>query len=46
MKKFKRFITVVSFQIGVNIIGIPVFWNNFFYDDYEYEAQSNSKYVR
>lgn len=25
MKKIKKLITIVSFQIGVNIIGLPIF---------------------
>jgi len=45
MRKFKRFITVVSFQIGVNVIGIPDFWYNYFYYDYRYREQSNSKFI-
>mgnify|MGYP006347743803 CR=1 FL=1 len=46
MRKFKRFITVVSFQIGVNVIGLPIFWQNFFYADYQYEIPTNSKFIR
>ena len=46
MRKFKRFTIVVSFQIGVNVIGIPDFWFNYFYYDYRYEARSNFKFLR
>lgn len=46
MRKFKRFITVVTFQIGVDVIGIPVFWKNFFFSDYQYEIPSNSKFIQ
>lgn len=30
MRKFKKFISVVSFQIGVNIIGLPQFHDHLF----------------
>lgn len=46
MRKFKRFIAVVTFQIGVDVLGFPLFWKNFFYNDYQYEAPTNSKFIR
>lgn len=46
MKKFKRFTIIVTFNIGVTVIGLPDFWENYFYYDYQYTEQSKSKYVR
>jgi hypothetical protein len=39
MKKIKKIITVVSFQIGVNIIGLPIFENHDITKAYIYKSK-------
>lgn len=29
-KQLKKYLAIVSFQVGVNVIGIPVFINHYF----------------
>jgi hypothetical protein len=37
----KKIITIVSFQIGVNIIGLPIFWDH----DISKAFTSKSNYI-
>lgn len=45
MKAFKKYIVVISYCIGVDLFGFPIFWKNYFYDQYEIQ-KSKSKYIK
>lgn len=34
-KKLKNLVTIISFQIGANIIGLPEFYTRYFVNDFE-----------
>jgi len=40
MKILKKYIAVITYRIGVDILGFPLFWNNYIYDSYEIEMKS------
>jgi hypothetical protein len=44
MKKLKKYISVIAFQIGVNVIGLPDFVEHFIVRS-RWES-STSKYIR
>lgn len=35
MKTLKKYIAIITYQIGVNIIGLPIYWNNYVYGPYQ-----------
>lgn len=39
----KKYISIISFQIGVNCIGIPVFYNHYFVNTYRMQV-ARTKY--
>lgn len=44
MKALKKYIAVITYRIGVDILDFPLFWKNYVYDSYE--IQMNSKYIK
>lgn len=40
MKALKKYIAIVTYQIGVNIIGLPIYWNNYILSSYKFEIKS------
>ena len=40
MKRIKKYIAVITYRIGVDVIGFPVFWKNYIYDSYKIENKS------
>ena len=44
MKALKKYIAVITYCVGVDVIGLPAFWKNYFYDSYAIEMKS--KYIK
>ena len=40
-KQLKKYLAIVSFQVGVNVIGIPVFVNHFFRYNHVQQVHKN-----
>ena len=40
MKALKKYIAIITYQIGVNIIGLPIYHNNYVYDSYVINIKS------
>lgn len=40
MKSLKKYIAVITYCIGVDVVGLPSFWKNYVYSVYEIEMKS------
>jgi hypothetical protein len=40
MKTLKKYIAVITYCIGVDVVGLPAFWQNYIYDSYVIEIKS------